>query len=197
MKNRKKKAVFLDRDGTINMDKNGYINHPADFELYPFAASALALLKNHGFLNIVVSNQSGVARGYYTIADLDKIHAKMQNMLAESNANIDKIYFSPYHIEGVLEPYNLDHEDRKPRLGMFKKACDEFDINIKRSFMVGDRYTDIEFGKKAGLKTILVLTGDGEKEFYLNRRDWVHKPDFVVKDLAVAAGLIIHIDGEK
>lgn len=191
------KAVFLDRDGTINMDKNGYINHPDDFELFSFAAPALALLKKHGFLTIVVSNQSGVARGYYSITDLENIHAKMQNVLTKNNAEIDRIYFSPYHIEGVVKPYIVDHPDRKPGLGMFKKAYDEFDLNIKQSFMVGDRYTDIEFGKKAGLRTILVLTGDGEKEFYLNRHHWVYKPDFVVKDLAVAARLIVNIDGVK
>ncbi|MCD4797202.1 MAG: HAD family hydrolase [Candidatus Cloacimonetes bacterium] len=184
------KVVFLDRDGTVNPDKNGFINHPDDFELYPFAAEAISLLNKSGYLVLIVTNQSGIAREFYTLEDLEIIHKKMQDSLAEQGAKIDAIYISPYHIEGKLEPYNIDHEDRKPGLGMFKKALKKYNFQINSSFMIGDRYADIAFGKKAGLTTFLVLTGDGKKEFYKNRDSWKYKPDFIVKNLMSAVKLI-------
>ena len=184
------KVVFLDRDGTVNPDKNGFINHPDDFELYPFAAEAISLLNKSGYLVLIVTNQSGIAREFYTLEDLEIIHKKMQDSLAEQGAKIDEIYISPYHIEGKLEPYNIDHEDRKPGLGMFKKALKKYNFQINSSFMIGDRYADIAFGKKAGLTTFLVLTGDGKKEFYKNRDSWKYKPDFIVKNLMSAVKLI-------
>lgn len=184
------KAVFLDRDGTINIDQNGYINNPDDFELFPFAAEAISILNKLDYLVFVVSNQSGITRGYFTIEELEAIHQKMNNCLERSGAKIDEIYFSPYHIEGKVEPYNIHHEDRKPGLGMFKKALKKYHFEIKKSFMVGDRYSDIVFGKKAGLTTILLLTGFGKDIFYHDRKKWEYQPDFVVKNLLVAAKLI-------
>jgi len=184
------KVVFLDRDGTINDNKQGYISSAEDFELYPFAAKSIKLLNDLGFLVFVVTNQSGIARGYYSLDDLDAIHTKMNNELGKEDAKIDEIYFSPYHIEGKVEPYNITHNDRKPELGMFKKALAKHDFRIKKSFMVGDNYSDIAFGKKAGLITILVRTGYGEKIFMENRAEWEYKPDYIVKDLWAAAQLI-------
>jgi D,D-heptose 1,7-bisphosphate phosphatase len=194
--NEKTKAVFLDRDGTINIDERGYINHPDKFDVYPFAAEAIKILNELGYKVIVVTNQSGITRGYYTIEDLDNIHKKMSEQLAAGKAFTDAIYFSPYHLEGTIEPYNIHHEDRKPSLGMFRKALQEFNLDIKKSFMVGDRYSDVAFGKKAGLKTILVRTGFGEKEFLQNRKKRALKPDFVVKNLLSAANLIMEF-GDK
>ncbi len=184
------KAVFLDRDGTINIDQNGYINNPDDFELFPFAAEAIFILNKLNYLIFVVSNQSGITRGYFTIEELEVIHQKMDKQLLKSRAKIDEIYFSPYHIEGKVEPYNIHHEDRKPGLGMFKKALKKYHFEIKKSFMIGDRYSDIVFGKKAGLSTILLLTGFGKDIFYNDRKKWEYQPDFVVKDLLVAVKLI-------
>lgn len=182
-------AVFLDRDGTINQD-NGYISHPEDFNIYPFAGKAVKLLNDLGFLVFIVTNQSGIARGYYTFKDLDRIHTKMNNQLAESGAIIDKIYISPYFHTGTVEPYNIDHKDRKPNLGLFRKATKDFAFDPRKSYMIGDRYTDIEFGKRAGLTTFLVLTGDGETEFLQNRMNWSYQPDFIVKNLLTAAKFI-------
>jgi len=187
--NKPTKAVLLDRDGTINFD-SGYINKPENFELYPFTAEAISIWNKLGYLVIVVTNQSGITRGYYTFEDLDVIHRKMLTGLAAANAKIDDIFISPYHIKGTIPPYNIEHEDRKPGLGMFKKALKKYRFAINRSFMIGDRYADIAFGKKAGLKTILVLTGDGRKEFLENRRNWEYKPDFIVENLLVAAKFI-------
>ena len=189
-----KKAVFLDRDGTINWDENGYINNPDDFHLYPYAGKAIAELNKMDFLIFVVTNQSGVARDIYKIQDIEAIHDKMNMCLKEFGAHIDEIFFSPYHKLGKIIPYNVDHEDRKPGLGMFKRALKKYHFNIKSSFMIGDRYSDIAFGKKAGLTTILVLTGNGEKEFYQKRNDREYKPDFIVKNLISATGLIKWIE---
>ena len=120
----------------------------------------------------------------------------MIKYLEKSNAKIDEIYFSPYHKKGAVEPYNVDHEDRKPGLGMFKKALKKYNFNIKKSFMIGDRYADITFGKKAGLTTTLVLTGNGERAFYKKRKDWEYKPDFVVKNLLSAVKLISKLESK-
>jgi len=182
-------AVFLDRDGTINKD-SGYITHPEDFNIFPFAGEAIKILNDLGFLTLIVTNQSGIARGFYTFNDLGKIHTKMLSQLAEHEAKIDKIYISPYFHEGTVEPYNVSHIDRKPNLGLFYQAQKDYEFSVQKSFMIGDRYTDIEFGKRAGLTTILVLTGDGESDFLTNRHNWIYKPDYIVKNLLVAAKLI-------
>lgn len=191
-----KKAVFLDRDGTINMDEHGYINKPEDLELYPFAAKAIARLNQLGYLVFVVTNQAGVAYGFFKIEDVKKINEKMVNDLAVENAQIDKIYYSPFHAKGKVKPYNIDHEDRKPDIGMFKQAKKTYDIDTKNSFMIGDRESDIGFGKQAGLKTILVRTGNGENEFINNRQVTKFKPDYVVKDLYVAVNLIEELENK-
>lgn len=196
MMNEKKdilKAVFLDRDGTINNDENGYICKEEDFLLFPFASKAIKLLNDAGFLVIIVTNQSGVARGYYTFSDIENVHSKMRNELAKVGAKIDDIFISPYHEDGAVEPYNVSHEDRKPEIGLFKKALEKYDFNIKKSFMVGDKYSDITFGINSHLKTILVKTGNGGKEF-MNREYWIEKPDFVVENLMNAVKIILEID---
>jgi len=185
-----KKAVFLDRDGTINADEFGYINKPEDLHLYPFAAEAINKLNKMGFLVFVVTNQAGVAYGYFKIEDVDKINTKLINDLAKGHAKVDEIFYSPYHVKGVIEPYNIHHEDRKPGIGMFQKAKERFEFNTKESFMIGDRYSDIGFGKNAGLRTIFVRSGGGENEFLQNRNETEYKPDFIVKDLSVAVKLI-------
>ncbi len=189
------KAIFLDRDGTINPD-SGYINKPEDFELYPFSAKAIKIFNKLGYKVIVVTNQSGIARGYLTKDDLEKIHEKMLYLLKKENAYIDDIFYSPYHSEGIIKPFNISHEDRKPSLGMFYKADKKYGITKNKSFMIGDKYSDILFGKNAGLTSILVRTGDGNKEFFENRKNWTIKPDFVVDNLLSAAYLIEKIGGK-
>ncbi|MCK4312378.1 MAG: HAD-IIIA family hydrolase [Candidatus Cloacimonetes bacterium] len=191
-----KKAVFLDRDGTINFDENGYINNPDDFQLFSFSGEAIVTLNEMGYLVFVVTNQSGVARNLYKVEDIELVHKKMTKNLGEKGAIIDDIFFSPYHKKGAVEPYNIDHEDRKPGLGMFKKALKKYNFNIKKSFMIGDRYADIVFGKKAGLTAILVLTGNGERAFYKKRKEWEYKPDFVVRNLLSAVKLISKLESK-
>lgn len=188
-----KKAVFLDRDGTINVD-SGYIDDVNNFKLYPFSAQAIRELNLMDFLVIVVTNQSGIARGYYTESDLDKIHTKMIKLLADKGAKIDKIYYSPYHPEGNIVPFNKISNERKPELGMFYKALNDFEIDVKNSYMIGDKQSDIEFGKNAKLTTILVRTGNGDNEFLENRKKWTKTPDFITDNLLGAVALIKKIE---
>jgi histidinol-phosphate phosphatase family protein len=187
-------AVFLDRDGTINPDEYGYINNPEGYSLYPYAADAIRLLHELGFYVFLVTNQGGVARGYITLEQMHSVLAKVDTLLSDSGTYLDKIYYSPYYEKGVVEPYNILHEDRKPGVGMFKQALRDFRFRPEQSWMIGDRYTDIVFGKKAGLRTILLRSGNGEKEFIHAMPHWEIKPDFVVKDLLVAARLIESLD---
>jgi D,D-heptose 1,7-bisphosphate phosphatase len=186
------KAVFLDRDGTINHDEKGYISNPEDFHLFDFSAEAIRLLNQLGFKVIVVSNQSGIARGIFTESDLELVHQKMTDTLADHQAFIDKIYYCPYYKDAVLPEYRDNLHMRKPALGMFHQACQDFDIQINRSFMIGDKKEDIAFGKKAHLKTILVLTGNGSK-LLSSLPEWEYKPDFVVQNLLTACQLIQYL----
>lgn len=185
----KNKAIFIDRDGTINADEKGYINSPADFEIYSFAYEAMQLVKDEFWL-FVATNQSGIARGYLDENDLEIIHKKMQNLLPQ----IDDIFYCPYHIEGKIEKFAKSSDCRKPKIGMINQALSKYDFRKNRSFVIGDKITDIEFGKNAGLTTILVLTGNGERIFYQNRRNWKVKPDYVVENLLVAMKLIKKIN---
>jgi D,D-heptose 1,7-bisphosphate phosphatase len=191
-----KKAVFLDRDGTLNIDTHGYIKTPEEFELFPYAARAVALINKMDFQVIVVTNQSGVARGYYTPADVEAIHHKMLSLIAEEGGVIDKVYYSPYHIDGTVEPFNVESDCRKPKLGMFREAVREFGIRPELSWMIGDKYSDIEFGKNAGMKSILLLCGLGQKEFFEERQNWKVMPDFIVSDLLAAVQLINSLESK-
>ena len=176
------KAVFLDRDGTINVHVP-YINREEDFSLIEGSAEAISLFNKNGFKVIVVTNQSGIGRGFFSKEILESIHEKMYRNLDSKGANIDKIYYCP----SIPEDESLM---RKPRPGMINQACDEFNIISNKSFMIGDRETDIEAGARAGVKTILVLTGYGleEKEKISN---WKYKPDFIAKDLLSASKYVI------
>jgi histidinol-phosphate phosphatase family protein len=190
-------AVFLDRDGTINPDEFGYIDDPAKYYLYPYATEAVKLLKGLGYYVLLVTNQGGVARGYITLEQMHSVLQKAQDLMAAEGAQFDKVYYSPYYHAGVVEPYNIHHEDRKPGLGMFRQALRDFHFRPEYSWMIGDRYSDIAFGKKAGMKAVLLLSGNGEKEFLEGMQDWECKPDFVVKDLMAAAKLIAALSEQE
>ena len=155
-----KKAVFLDRDGTINLEKE-YLYKPEEFEFTPGAAEGIRMLNQAGYLVVVVTNQSGVARGYYDEEDVRRLHGHIDNLLQLEGAWIDAWYFCPHHTAG-REPYNQQCTCRKPLPGMLHKAAEDFRIDLSRSWMVGDKIADVEAGMSAGCSTILVLTGYGE-----------------------------------
>jgi D-glycero-D-manno-heptose 1,7-bisphosphate phosphatase len=180
------RAVFLDRDGTIN-EEIGYLSDPEQVALIPGAAEALLRLKSAGFMLVVVSNQSGVARGLFTEDELHKVNLKLSNLLEQKGASVDAYYFCPHH------PHHgemLDCECRKPKTGMAVSASEKFGIDLSRSYFVGDKATDIELGVNAGGKTVLVLTGFGNGEKALLKEKGI-EPDMVSANLPEAADWII------
>jgi len=169
-------AVFLDRDGTMAKDVN-YCRRPEDFELFLNTARAIKLLNEHGYKVIVVTNQSGIARGYFTEEILDKIHQKMLRELAKEGARVDGIYYCPHHPDDNCQC-------RKPKPKLVFQAVKEHDIALGHSFVVGDKPLDIQLGKAVGCRTVLISANIDDVE-----REPV--PDFTAADLYQAAIWII------
>jgi D-glycero-D-manno-heptose 1,7-bisphosphate phosphatase len=159
----KKKAVFLDRDGTINVEVQ-YLSQVEDFQFIPGVPWALKRLKDAGFLLVVVTNQSGIGRGYYDEAALDSIHSHMHADLAKFGAPIDACYFCPHHPEHATGDYRRECGCRKPLPGMLQRAAQDLDIDLAASFMIGDKLADVEAGIAAGCTALLVLTGYGRAQ---------------------------------
>jgi D,D-heptose 1,7-bisphosphate phosphatase len=183
------KAVFLDRDQTLIEDP-GYINHPNQVRLLPGVAQALIQLKKMGYLLVVVSNQSGVARGLVTEEALQQIHHRLKKLLADEGASLDAIYYCPFHPEGVIPQYRCESELRKPNPGMLLKAAQDLSIDLSRSWMIGDSFRDIEAGLRAGCKTILIESP--VRRLQPGPSDPV--PDRKVASLREAANLIRMLD---
>jgi D,D-heptose 1,7-bisphosphate phosphatase len=149
------KAVFLDRDDTLVEDP-GYISDPSQVKLLPGVATSLIDLKSMGYKLVVVSNQSGVARGIVTEDMLEKINAKLKGLLSRKGAYIDGLYYCPYHPEGSIPKYRKTSDMRKPNPGMLLKAAEDLDIDLGSSWMIGDKYDDVTAGKRAGCRTVLI-----------------------------------------
>lgn len=159
------KAIFLDRDGTINEEVN-YLTRIQEIKILPNTIKALQKFKSLGFLNIIVTNQSGIARGYLSENDLEKIHDEFKTLLKFNDKElIDDIYYSPYHIDGIVKEYKIESEDRKPNTGMIRKAQSKHKIDLKESLFIGDSFTDMKCAENMGIKRILVKTGCGEGEY--------------------------------
>lgn len=154
-----RRAVFLDRDGTINQEKD-YLYRIDEFAFIPGAPEAIRLLNEAGFLVVVVSNQSGVGRGYYTEEDVEILHRYVDAELAGFGAHVDAWFYCPHHPKG-RGSYSLACRCRKPLPGMFLEAAQRYDIDLAASVMIGDKLIDMEAGIAAGCRTILVRTGYG------------------------------------
>ena len=155
-----RRAVFLDRDGTI-IEDHGYVYDRGQLTWIPGAADAIARLKDSGALVIVVTNQGGVGHGSYTEADVRTLHHYMAGRLKHAGTDIDAWYYCPYHPDAVVPKYRIDADCRKPRPGMIINAAVEHTIDLSRSYLVGDKVSDIEAGRRAGVRTVLVRTGYG------------------------------------
>ncbi len=160
---RKKKAVFLDRDGTINVEK-GYVHRAEDFEFIPGAPQAIGMLRDAGFLVIVVTNQSGVARGYYSLEDVHRLHGHMDSELAAYGTVVDAYCICPHHPMGEVGEFAKVCDCRKPLPGMLLEAAAKFSIDLGSSYMVGDKLTDVEAALAAGCRPVFVTTGYGADE---------------------------------
>ncbi len=178
----KQPAVFIDRDGTVN-EQMGYINHISRFVMLPCAAEAIKLLNHHQYLAIIVSNQSGVARGYYPIELVDEVHSHMKALLKKEGAFVDGIFFCPHYAKGNVPEYSLECNCRKPKIGLIEKACETFDIDMANSFVIGDRNSDIEMALRLDIKGILVSTGYGLGDMEYVFPGLSFKPAHVAKDL--------------
>ena len=162
MKNR---AVILDRDGTINIEKN-YLYKIDEFEFTYRADEAIKILNNSGFKTIVITNQSGIARGFFNEIDVEKLHSYINKKLSEIGTKIDKFYYCPHHPNYGIDKYRKKCNCRKPNVELYQKAIDEFNIDVDRSYVIGDKISDLIPGNRLGFKCILVMTGYGAKESY-------------------------------
>jgi len=187
-----KAAVFLDRDGVINKEVR-FLRKPEQFELLPGFCEGIKLLNEHGWVTVIITNQPVIARGEATPHDIEVMHEKMKRELRKCGAHMDAIYYCPHHPEkgfpGERVKYKINCNCRKPKIGLLEKASRELDIDLKKSFFIGDTTVDVQTGRNAGCKTVLVKTGYGglDKKFDVT-------PDFVCENLLEAAKLIVEMN---
>lgn len=151
-------AVFFDRDGTLNVD-TGYLHETSEFRWMPEAPEAIKYVNDRGYLAIVITNQSGVARGLFPESDVLALHEYMNEQLAGLGAHIDAFYYCPHHPEGAVPEYRQECDCRKPRSGLIERACRDFAIDPGRSLMIGDSPRDVECGERAGVRGVLYKGG--------------------------------------
>jgi D-glycero-D-manno-heptose 1,7-bisphosphate phosphatase len=184
------RAVFLDRDGTLN-EEAGYITSLDQFRLHDCAYEAVRLINEAEWLAIVLTNQSGIARGYFSEEFLQSVHSLMRDNLERKGARIDAIYYCPHHPELGEPPYRRDCDCRKPRPGLIEMAARDFDLRLEECFVVGDRYRDISTGHAAGVPGVMVMTGFGRDEFEAQRESWPRQPAFIAGSLLEAVKWIL------
>jgi D-glycero-D-manno-heptose 1,7-bisphosphate phosphatase len=182
------KAAFLDRDGTLIQDL-GYICQFHQVGFFPFAAAAVRALNAAGYLVIVVSNQSAVARGICSAEDVECLHRDLQAHFKKENAVLAAFYYCPFLADGTVKRYRRESPLRKPEPGMLLQAARDFKLDLPASFMIGDKTDDILAGQRAGCRTMLVRTGQGRG----GERSWPEggrRPDYIVDDLLAASAIL-------
>ncbi|MFA5113820.1 MAG: D-glycero-beta-D-manno-heptose 1,7-bisphosphate 7-phosphatase [Candidatus Margulisiibacteriota bacterium] len=180
------RAVFVDRDGTI-IEDSGYISTPKEVHFLPGSIEALRQLNQAGFKVIVITNQSGVARGFFSEDMVQTIDKFIHKQVLSGGGHIDAFYYCPHHPEHGVYPYRQECACRKPSPGMIKQAAQDHHLDLGRSFMVGDHSCDVRAGKTAGVRTVFVLTGHGSRE----KAKLADKPDHTAPSLAEAVAWII------
>ncbi len=191
MEHLKNRAVFIDRDGTLNVEKN-YVHKISDFEFIAGAPEAVRLLNENGFKVIVISNQSGIARGFFTPNDVHMLQDYIQRELHKEKAHIDAFFYCPHHPEGTIEEFRKECDCRKPKEGMLRQAEKRFNLDLSRSFIVGDHLSDVRLKEKVNSTMILVRTGHGNKTLDQLAAEAI-KPDQIEENLLEAVKKIIHI----
>lgn len=186
----KRPAVFIDRDGTIS-EEVGYVNHPARFRLFPYSAEAIRILNDAGWLAILITNQAGVARGYFAEDVIHRVHDQLTRDLQNESARLDAIYYCAHHPSVGEPPYRFDCDCRKPKPGLIQQAANDFEIDLAASWMAGDRYSDVELARNAGLRSAFVLSGYGRGEWEYQSQSWSHRPDLVCENLLEAVKSIV------
>ena len=178
-----RRAVFLDRDGTI-CEEVGYLNHISRLHIYPYAAAAIRRLNDAGLPVIVVTNQSGAGRGYFPESLIAEVHERIGHDLAVSGGRIDAFYACPHRTEDACDC-------RKPRTGMLERAAREHSLLLPGSWVVGDRQADVELAHNARARSIFVLSGYGRGEYQWHAHEWPRAPEFVADNLAAAVTIIL------
>jgi D-glycero-D-manno-heptose 1,7-bisphosphate phosphatase len=182
------RAVFLDRDGTI-IEEVGYLDRPERVEFFPWTIDAIRVLNQAGLAVVMVSNQSGIARGFFTEAVADEVHQRMADLLSAGGARIDAYYYCPHHPDGTVPGLAITCDCRKPARGLVDRAVTEFGVDPARSFVVGDRWLDVELARTVGAKGILVRTGYGDMQERLPPRGVT--ADAIVDNLIAASSWIL------
>jgi D-glycero-D-manno-heptose 1,7-bisphosphate phosphatase len=190
----RRRAIFMDRDGTV-CEEVGYVNHVDRVRLLPRSAAAIRLANEAGFQAVIVTNQAGVARGYFDEELVHEVHDAVRHQLAEAGARVDGIYFCPHHPEVGSEPYRRVCDCRKPGPGMLLRAREEMGIDLAASYMIGDTVKDLGAGRAVGATTVLVLTGYGRGELQHQAHRWNVQPDHVCEDLLDAVQWIVAREG--
>jgi len=183
-------AVFLDRDGTLS-EEVGYVNHIDRFHVFPWSAAAIRKLNGAGVPVVLVTNQSGVARGYFPEILVEETHAKLQAELARFEARLDAIYYCPHHPHGKVAAYRKPCKCRKPAPGMLRRAARDLDLDLSASFVVSDRYKDLSMGFQTGARGVLLLSGYGKGEYLYHKDTWSRQPDYVAVHLLEAVDWIL------
>jgi D-glycero-D-manno-heptose 1,7-bisphosphate phosphatase len=183
-------AIFIDRDGTLSHEV-GYLNHPSRYRLYPFAVDAVRLINRSGYLAVLVTNQAGVARGYFPEPMIGEIHAQIRTAMARGDARLDGIYYCPHHPSVGPPPYRLDCDCRKPKPGLILRAQADLDIDLAASYVVGDRASDLKLAWNVGARAVFVKTGYGLGEWEGRASSWARPPDLVAGNLLEAVLAIL------
>lgn len=195
MKKNNSKAIFIDRDGCL-IKEFGYISTLEKIKFFKNSIKALKILKQNGYKVIVVTNQSGVAYGYFPESFVNKAHSFISKKLKKYNLKIDAFYYCPHHKKANIKKYKKSCKCRKPNIGMLLKAKKKFNIDFKKSYTIGDKLTDVKLGHNAKMKGILVLTGFGRRQKKLIKKEKIY-PDYIAKDFFHAAKWILKNSGGK
>lgn len=185
-----KPAIFMDRDGTLAHEV-GYVNHLSRFRLFPFAVDAVRLVNRSPYLAVVVTNQAGVARGYFPESQIQEVHAHMTAQMTAGGARLDGIYYCPHHPSAGAPPYRQDCDCRKPRPGLLARAAADLGIDLAASWVIGDRPSDCELAWTVGARGALVKTGYGLGELLHWGSTWTRQPDLMAENVFEAVSRIV------
>jgi D-glycero-D-manno-heptose 1,7-bisphosphate phosphatase len=183
-------AIFMDRDGTLSHEV-GYVNHASRFELYPWSVEAVRLVNHAGRAAVVVTNQAGVARGYFPESLIHEVHARLAQAMEAGGARLDGVYYCPHHPSVGEPPYRLDCDCRKPRPGLLRRAERELGLDLARSWVIGDRHGDLQLAWHVGARGALVKSGYGLGEWTHHGPGWKRPPDLVAENLLDAVTRIL------
>jgi len=184
-------AIFVDRDGTLAHEV-GYVNDLSRFRLFPWSVEAVRLINRSGFLAVMVTNQAGVARGYFPEPAVHEVHEGLKAALIDGAVRLDGVYYCPHHPQAGQPPYRQDCECRKPRPGLLTRAAADLGIELGRSWVVGDRLGDLQVAWAVGARGAMVRTGYGRGELRHHAPSWPRQPDLVAEHLLEAVSLIVH-----